>query len=241
MGRREFLGGDWTEPFAPTGTAIVLRGLLPNGTSIATNAGAVLVARGDRFRRLLALPAPTTLSGTPGALVIGDSVMLDARSALANALRGWRVEVDAQVGDTTFVGERVAAGQRGRTGEVVIVELGTNESDVEGFTERATQMLHDLSGAGLVVWLTVHSPRSYAPAINDAIGRVVADAPNAVIADWDRVAPPKGFIGDGVHLNERGIQAMVRLLAPLAKRWRSAAEGGGSIACRDRALALAAG
>ena len=184
------------------------------------------------------LTATNSLPSPPRAYVIGDSVIVDAAPSIRRALPGWNVGVDAQVGDTTFVGARVAAGLRGQRGEVVFVELGTNESDVSGFTQRATEMLHDLSGAGLVVWLTVHSPRPYAPAVNDAIRRVVATAPNAVVADWSRIAPPEGFIGGGVHLNQRGMQAMATMLAPLAKRWRTASESGGPLACRTRAEAL---
>jgi hypothetical protein len=239
-GGRELLGRDWTEPASMNGTAIVVRGTGPKGTSVDSNAGSWLVVHGNRLRRLLTLPPVESLPRQPQVLAIGDSVMLDARTGLERALHGWKVDVEAEVGDTTFVGLRVAAAQRDRTGEVVIVELGTNESDVQGFAERATQMLEDLSGAGLVIWLTVRSPKSYAPAINDAIRTVVSRFPNAVLADWNRVAPPGGFIGDGVHLNERGIRAMVRLLAPTAKRWRTAAEGRGPLSCRDRALALAA-
>jgi hypothetical protein len=220
---------------------MVVRGRGPQGTSLDENSGAWLSVRPGGIRRLLALPDRPALPSPPEALLIGDSVMLDARSALTSALHGWKVGIEAQVGDTTFVGARVAAAQRGRTGEVVIVELGTNESDVTGFTQRAGQMLGDLSGAGLVIWLTVHSPRSYAPDINAAIGSVVSRFPNAVVAEWDRVAPPEGFIGDGVHLNDIGIQAMVNLLAPLAKRWRAAAEGRGPVACQTRAKALAGG
>ncbi len=238
-GRREFLGGSWGRPVTPTGTAVVIRGRGPGRGSVDEDAGAWLSARGNRLRRMFPLTAASALPRPPRAYAIGDSVMVDAAPAIRRALPGWNVGVEAQVGDTTFVGAGVAAGLRSRQGEVVFVELGTNESDVSGFVRRATEMLQDLSGAGVVVWLTVHSPKSYAPAINDAIRRVVAAAPNAVVADWNRIAPPEGFIGDGVHLNERGMLAMAKMLAPLAKRWRAAAEGAGPLACRTRAEALA--
>lgn len=237
-GRRRFLGGSWSRPVARGGTGVVVRGRGTGRFSIVENAGSWLSERGSRLRRLFPL---ISAGSAPGAVAIGDSVMLDAAPALRRALPGWTVDVEAEVGDTTFVGARVAAALRGQRGEVVFVELGTNESDVSGFTQRATEMLRDLSGAGLVVWLTVHSPKSYAPAINDAIRRVVAAAHNAVVADWNRIAPPGGFIGDGVHLNARGMLAMAAMLAPLARRWRTAAEGGGPVACRTRAEALAGG
>jgi hypothetical protein len=239
-GRRTFLGGSWARPVTPTGTPVTVRGRASASTSVDVNAGTWMSRRADGFVRLFPLTNEAALPRPPQADAIGDSVMVDAAPALRRALPGWNVAVDAQVGDTTFVGLRVAAGLRGRRGEVVFVELGTNESDVAGFAQRATQMLNDLSGAGLVVWLTVHSPTSYAPAINDAIRRVVAGAPNAVVADWDRIAPSGGFVGDGIHLDQRGMQAMAAMLAPLAKRWRTAAAGGGPLSCRTRAEALAA-
>jgi hypothetical protein len=238
-GRREFIGGAWSRRFTPNGTAILVRGIGPARSSVDENAGTWVTVHGKRVRRLFPLPAANSLPSPPEAYAIGDSVMVDAAPSIRRALPGWGIGVDAQVGDTTFVGARVAAGLRTQRGEVVFVELGTNESDVSGFRQRATAMLSDLRGAGLVVWLTVHSPKSYVSAINDAIRRVVATEPNAVVGDWSRIAPPEGFLGDGVHLNERGMQAMATMLAPLAKGWRTAAEGGGPLACRTTAEALA--
>jgi hypothetical protein len=99
-------------------------------------------------------------------------------------------------------------------------------------------MLERMSGADVVLWLTVRSPKSYARGINAAIRAAVAGAPNAVLVDWQRQAPPGGLTPDEIHLTPAGVRAMTRLVGHTLEDWHLAARGAGPLACAQRLIAM---
>ena len=115
-GRRAFLGGRYATP------ATLPPGARPLGRSTRGETVLTVPARPDLLytreagtvERWLPLPRLADGGGVPDAFFMGDSVMLDARPALARALHGWNTRFDAAVSRTSFVGIGIAASLRGQ-------------------------------------------------------------------------------------------------------------------------------
>jgi lysophospholipase L1-like esterase len=142
--------------------------------------------------------------------------MLDAQPDLESDIPG--IDVDAVMSRQWDTGVSLVEEMRAdRTlGSIVIIDLGTNGPvDVEQFQ----QMMAALSGAALVVFVTVHLPPSYswATSVNETLEAEVPQYKDARLADFNALANanPQWFGPDGVHMaiGGTGAQAMARLIA----------------------------
>jgi hypothetical protein len=152
---------------------------------------------------------PAVAAPSGGVLALGDSVMLGAANALAEAIGG--VEVDAAVSRQFTTGLELLLARRdeGRLPGTVVVHLGTNGS-VAGETCDA---LMDALAGRRVLLVTLQVPRSW-EAGNNAILRDCALRHGAGIADWSSAADRPGQLaGDGYHLNPEGADAYAALIA----------------------------
>ncbi|MCU1453034.1 MAG: hypothetical protein JWN46_1180 [Acidimicrobiales bacterium] len=148
-------------------------------------------------------------------LVIGDSVLEGAASQLPVALPGHQVTVDAMVNRSTLRGIDVV-NQRGNNFDVVVIQLGTNDSGTPGvFAPRVERLLSTLTKVPLVIWLTIHEVRPYFADANNVLRNMVAFHPNLAVADWSKVADqfPDCFSRDGLHLKGLGPNLMAFFVA----------------------------
>ncbi len=176
--------------------------VLSPGTALACDAGQHLAAH----RKPAHGRAP---------LAVGDSVMLGAADRLAHA----GFEVDArgcrQMGQGLDVlQQRRAAGTLSR---VVIVALGTNWTITRADVRRALAIL------GRRRLLVLVTPRELGGG-SGSDAQVVRAAgrrhPRRIrVADWVRVSAGHSswFAGDGIHLDQGGIDGMVRMLKPFLR------------------------
>ena len=151
---------------------------------------------------------PTNANGAITA--IGDSVMLGVADQLMAKVPGTRV--DAEVSrQASGVLERVQRlSEKGLLAPTVVIHTGTNGIITE---DELRQMLDVLSDRQRVVVVNTNVPRRWMQPNNDLIAQVVADYPNAVIADWYSVSAdnPDYFVSDGTHPQwPSGIKAFVR-------------------------------
>jgi hypothetical protein len=168
-----------------------------------------------------ALPAGATIDpaagpGAPalpiprGALAIGDSVMLGARSEL----RARGIRVDASVSRQFEDGMRLvrslaAAGTLPRR---VVVHLGNN-----GYLERADcDRLARAAGAARDLYLvTLKVPRGWRSVNNHRLRDCVRANGNAHLIGWyeESADHPAWFAADGYHLTGPGARAYAQLIA----------------------------
>ena len=140
--------------------------------------------------------------------VVGDSVLLGSEAVLKKQLPG--VHLEARVGwqarDVLIELQRLS--QNGELTPVVVLHLGTNGYVYE---PQLRSMLSLLSDRPRVILINAHAPRRWVDPNNALIDRVLADYPNARLADWRRASDEHEdyFVGDGFHLRPVGQRALV--------------------------------
>jgi len=97
----------------------------------------------------------------------------------------------------------------------VVVHLGNNYGgDERGFRRQVDQMMAELHGVRLVVWVTVAEDRPQQREVNDVLRAAVAAYPNAALLDWTPLwAAHRDYTGgDHLHLSARGATALAGLM-----------------------------
>lgn len=146
---------------------------------------------------------------------VGDSVMVAAAPKLPAAMAGWSVIADARVSRFLPEGIDVVRARRGEIHDVVVVHLGNNYGgDERGFRRQVDQMMAELHGVRLVVWVTVAEDRPQQREVNDVLRAAVAAYPNAALLDWTPLwAAHRDYTGgDHLHLSARGATALAGLM-----------------------------
>ncbi len=142
---------------------------------------------------------PDSCAGTYTA--IGDSVMLDFQPDLVADIPG--IDVEASVSRQWDAGVALAQQMRadGTLGSIVVVDLGTNGPVTP---QQFAEMMSALSGASVVVFVTVHLPPSYSwwQSVNQTLEQGVPMYPNTRLANFNALADqnPQWFGSDGVHM-----------------------------------------
>ncbi len=156
---------------------------------------------------------PATVDHPPlRVLAIGDSVMLGAAGALAEAIPS--AEIDASV--SRQVSEGIAAlearAAAGTLGDVVVIHLGTNGSFTTGQFDHVMATLQTVER---VVFLNLKVPRDWEGPDNAILSESVSRYPNAVLIDWHAFASdhPEYFYDDEIHLNPEGATRYASLIA----------------------------
>jgi hypothetical protein len=158
-------------------------------------------------------------------VVIGDSVASAARRDLERALRplAGNVRVDATpcrgvARSCTAPGVPVRPGSgvvvaRRTTADVVVVELGYNDTPTLGELRRMTGTL-TARGVRRVLWMTLHEGRPRYRAVNDSLRALAASDPAVALLDWraEAAGRPEWFTDD-VHLSRSGVAAFSAFLA----------------------------
>jgi hypothetical protein len=193
----------------------------------------VYVRRDGIAERWLRLAGHRTLNDPPTVWLIGDSILDGGRDAVEAGLSEWSVTLDAEVGRPSSSGIALATDAAEQGADVVVVELGTNDSSAGTFRGHLIETLDILAGVPLVIWQTAKGPEGTTriPAVNEAIREIVPAYPNAAIADWEAFAPEEVLQEDGIHPDEGFEHLESELLLPLLSEWRAARSPEGATAC----------
>ena len=144
-------------------------------------------------------------------VVFGDSVVLGARESLKSILG--KISIDAAVSrQPEVIAERIRTRRdEKRLGPNVVIHMGTNGIVQE---EDLKPILEELRDRERVVVVNVRVPRVWMKPSNQMIESLVAQFPNARLADWNSVSKGKKgyFAPDGVHLTKTGAKAFGKLI-----------------------------
>lgn len=192
----------------------------------------VFVRRDGLAERWLGLEG-RTLEDPPTVWLIGDSILEGGRDALEAGLSDWSVAFDAEVGRPSSSGVALATDAAEHDADVVVMELGTNDSSSEEFRAYLVETLDSLTSIPLVIWQTARGPEkaTVIPSVNEAIRAVAPTYPNVAIADWEAFVPEEALQVDGIHPDEGFEHLESELLLPLLAEWRAAIEGDGATSC----------
>lgn len=157
-----------------------------------------------------------TILKTP-TMLLGDSVLLGVSQWLAQQIN--IVRVDASVGlQANELRKRAEALVASDTlVPVMIINLGNNGTITEP-TFRA--IMDSLKPCRRVIVVNAHVPRQWQDEGDDLIAKVIADYPNATLADWRAASGghPEYFGSDGVHANVAGAKAYTELVVSALTR-----------------------
>ena len=196
----------------------------------------VFVRHDGLTERWLRMERRRTVSDPPSAWLIGDSILDGGRDAVAGALVGWTLTIDAEVGRPSSQGILPATEAAGEGADVVVIELGTNDSSPSDFRDHLIESLDLLRDVPLVVWQTTRGPEgdTTIASVNEAIREVVPRYPNTTIADWEAFVPADELMEDGIHPVEGSEHLESDLLAPILTTWAGAVSGNGATSCGRR-------
>ncbi len=161
--------------------------------------------------------APTKAAALRAVTLVGDSVLLGARSEIRSAMP--KGVVDAAVSrQPEEVLARVEERRRaGALADKVVIHAGTNgmvyAADLRNYLDR-------WRGVERIVLVTNRVPRSWQDDANKNLRTAASEYSNVVLADWHATSKSHRdyFTPDGVHLTEEGASAysalIKRVLAP---------------------------
>jgi lysophospholipase L1-like esterase len=221
-----YLGGRFAVPVPEPPAPAELIGATGDMEVFADPADArwLWVRRDGTTARWLALPdrAP---EDPPDVYFIGDSITDGASMFFPSALPGWVTGFDAVPGRGSVSGVTPAATQAALGHDAVVVELGTNDQDLQGFRANAEAILTSLTEVPLVLWQTVKGPSDVV--LQQDVNRVIRDLartyPNVSIVDWAARVKDDELSSDGVHPSTEHPDLMVTLVAPQLEEWLTAA------------------
>jgi hypothetical protein len=172
----------------------------------------------------------------PVVWLIGDSILYGGREIVSGALADWSLTIDAEVGRPSSVGVPLATEAAEQEADVVVVELGTNDSAAGEFRDHLVETLDLLRHVPLVLWQTARGPDDHPTigAVNEAIRQAVPRYPNAAIADWEAFVPVDQLMADGIHPAEGSEGLESQLLTPILTVWRGAVSRDGATSCSRR-------
>ena len=193
----------------------------------------VYVRGGGVTERWLRLDGRRSLDDPPTVWLIGDSILDGGRDGVEAGLSEWNVTLDAEVGRPSSSGVALATDAAEQDADVVVMELGTNDSSTEAFGDYMVETLDVLRTTPFVIWQTATGPAdgTSIPAVNGTIREVVPTYPNVVIADWEAFVPEDALQEDGIHPDEGFEHLESELLLPLLTEWRAAFTNEGATSC----------
>ena len=156
---------------------------------------------------------------------VGDSVLLGARQHLEQTLP--RAQTDAEIGRqaAALLVRLRALKENNLLAGTVMLHLGTNGYVTEKQLREALETLGDRER---IILVNARAPRRWVEENNLLMSRVVAEYPNAVLADWAGLANdhPEYFVSDGIHLSQPGKRAFVEQILRAAGFPRHETENG---------------
>jgi peptidoglycan/LPS O-acetylase OafA/YrhL len=144
--------------------------------------------------------------------VLGDSVVLGARSAITDAVPGATIDAAVARFPGGFIGRVKKLSKRNQLGTTVAIHPGTNGVMPEAMLR---DLLDQLAEYDRVILINSSMPRSWEKPNNAVIDKVAPDYSNVVVADWNGLAAGNDqfFVSDRVHLSKEGAAAFARLIS----------------------------
>lgn len=171
-------------------------------------------------------PGPDAAAIDNRVFIVGDSIILGARPAIAARLGsvGWVVYHTSIESLHTWQAAPIVDANlaHGGVGEVAFVELGANDgSDPAQLAAEIDLLMYHLRGVRRVYWINMRYFRDWVPAANAEIMAAASRWVNLRVVDWDARSTndPALVYGDGIHLNPSGQAAMADLLATTLDAW----------------------
>jgi hypothetical protein len=193
----------------------------------------VYVREEGRTERWLRLEGRRALHDPPIVWIIGDSIMDGGREEVEAALADWSLTLDAEVGRSSSSGVELAQAAVEQDADVVVIELGTNDTTSWVFRAHLVETLDTVAGVPLVIWQTARGPEDdlSIPEVNAAIREVAPTYPNVSIADWTAFVPDEAVQTDGIHPDEGFQDLEAELIVPILSEWRDALDRRGATTC----------
>jgi len=144
--------------------------------------------------------------------VLGDSVVLGARTAITDAVPGATIDAAVARFPGGFIGRVKKLSKRDKLGTTVAIHPGTNGVMPELMLR---DLLDQLTEYERVILINSSMPRSWEKPNNSVIDKVAPDYSNVVVADWNGLASGNNdfFVSDRVHLSKKGAVAFARLIS----------------------------
>lgn len=217
----------------PAGSSSIAASPSVEGLPIVEPERLVYVREEGRAERWLRLEGRRALHDPPIVWIIGDSIMDGGREEVEAALTDWNLTLDAQVGRSSSSGLELAQAAVEQDADVVVIELGTNDTSSAVFRAHLVETLDAVAGVPLVIWQTARGPADdlSIPEVNAAIREVAPTYPNVAIADWTAFVPDEAVQTDGIHPDEGFQDLEAELLVPFLSGWRDALDRRGATTC----------
>lgn len=151
-----------------------------------------------------------------GIIAIGDSVILDAAPYLNRLLPG--ILIDGKVGRQMSQAHEAVSQlkEKGKLGDRVIIELGTNGPFAE---KQLRELLISLGDMEQIILVNVRVPKRWQDTVNSGLKTVTAEFSNTILVDWFSASKGKDsfFSSDGVHLSQEGASYYASLISEAVK------------------------
>jgi hypothetical protein len=140
---------------------------------------------------------------TGSATLVGDSLNVGIEPYLGDELPGWRVDAHDRVGRATQAGIDELRSLGGGLAPVVVVSLGTNDSDGSEpeFRKLVNQALAIVGPHRCLVWATVVRDGTPRTGFNQVLVDARSEHPNVRLVEWAALVGGDGELlaGDLVH------------------------------------------
>ena len=156
----------------------------------------------------LLLAAPATAGAQAPILYVGDSLGVGTVPRLRCAL-----DADTEIGRSSREGLSVLRTRLRRRHEIVIFDLGTNDSSPVDLM-RSLRVARRWTGARLMIVFTLNKP-AVGP-FNHAVRAFARSAENVILVDWRSTAAREHLLaGDGIHPSPSGYRRRAALVSKL--------------------------
>jgi lysophospholipase L1-like esterase len=142
------------------------------------------------------------------ATLVGDSLNVGIEPYLDDELPGWRVDAHDRVGRATQEGIDELRSLGGGLAPVVVVSLGTNDSDgsEQEFRKLVNQAVAIVGPRRCLVWATVVRDGTPRTGFNQVLEDARSEHPNVRLVEWAALVGDDGELlaGDLVHGTPEG-------------------------------------
>jgi lysophospholipase L1-like esterase len=145
---------------------------------------------------------------TGSATLVGDSLNVGIEPYLDDALPSWRIDAHDRVGRATQEGIDELRSLGGRLAPVVVVSLGTNDSDGSepDFRQLVNRAVAIVGPRRCLVWATVVRDGTPRTGFNQVLEDARSEHPNIRLVEWAAVVGENSELlaGDLVHGTPEG-------------------------------------
>jgi hypothetical protein len=131
------------------------------------------------------VPIPAPPPSDPRLFIVGDSVSLGAQPAIRDRLTrgGWWVKQISVESLHTHQAVGIVDANRQWIGDVVVVQLGTNDGGDPQFAAWIDQLMSRLKDVPRVYWINLRSFRGFVPTANSMISAATKKWKNLRVID----------------------------------------------------------